>query len=217
MSSLMKRGSAGSMTYDSRPRMPTIEMKPLRSVLLARRVMSIPVAAAAIPDRVGLSTSESRPGLLRSGTSRLHDARQPTQRVAMMCLRMVMPPLEPRREREPEAPAGWIRRHIDVARDGLVAEVGHLWIEPRVRADVERGARAARQGRFLHGPEPLHDVLGQVVVDLDLAALQERGALDVDGGVVVEPLLEALHPGGHVIGAGLARVEQKPRQVDDLR
>src|SRR4051794_15879071 len=116
--------------------------------------MSSPVEAAYTPEGVGESRRDSRLGLLRSGTSRSHapsprvEAQSAASRVFFIELFLMA--LEPHVDGGPEAAARWERSHVDVAGDGLVAEVADLRIQPRVPADGEHVAGAEGQARALH-------------------------------------------------------------------
>ena len=73
--SVMKRGSAGSKLYDSRPRMPRSDTYPFWGAMPVRVPMRRPDATDRTWLRVGLFSKSCSPGLFKFGTSRsLHAA-----------------------------------------------------------------------------------------------------------------------------------------------
>src|SRR5689334_20526028 len=110
--------------------MPSRLTKPTVGALPARKPTSRPVVAVLIVDTVGVSSIWLRPGLLRSGISRLQaeSANAPamppsTSDSDLLCMIVSS---DPRRDREPVGPARRIRGDVVVAADGLAAEVRDL-------------------------------------------------------------------------------------------
>src|SRR5438552_15445118 len=105
--------------------MPSRLTKPTVVALPARKPTSKPVVAVLRLDTVGVSSIWFRPGLLRSGISRLHaesaSAAMPPSTCDSVFLCMVVSS-DPRRDREPVGPARRIRGDVVVAADRLVAE-----------------------------------------------------------------------------------------------
>src|SRR5918998_3614245 len=109
--------------------------------IAARLPMISPVASACTCDRVGLTVTPSRLGLLRSGTVASEQplaATVPRSTAAKREVRIS----EPHVDGEEEAAARRVRRDVDVPRDRLVAEVADLGVEPAIVGEGEQVAAA---------------------------------------------------------------------------
>src|SRR5207302_2761126 len=88
--------------------------------------------------------------------------------------------LEPQLHRKPEAAARWIRRDIDVSRDGLVTEVAHFRIHAGVRRDREEIAPADAHPAVSSAlPQAVDQARRQLVRQRNFPQLEETGAFDV--------------------------------------
>src|SRR5262245_55152774 len=111
--------------------------------MTARDPNSMPVDAARTPARVGLFSSSSCPGLLRSGTSSVLHPTASSRPVSAEILSVLMAVssgrgLEADVHAEPETPARRERCYVDVPRDRLVPEVADFRVVPVVRYREEQ-------------------------------------------------------------------------------
>src|SRR5690348_1279534 len=132
--------------------------------------------------------------------------------------------LEPHVHGEPEAPARWEGRDIDVPRHWLVSKVAHFRIQTRVRRDGEQIASADAQAAVSSAmPDALEEARRELVRQRDLAELQEAGAFDVVLRDHLEPRQPLLPHGLRasrnrrgVIRCDLTEVVEEPREVEDV-